>query len=238
MNPLSLVKAFIVILPPDVASGGGGAMSMLTGGEIIHFQYNPDSYTMSGSASFPSTPVPSAPNAAPAQFLGTNPRDITVEIFLDDAGFPPRDVERDIKRLFACLTPHSSSLKGAPSPPVVIFGWGISPMPQFPMILTSVNVSVIRFGITGRAGRAKVRLSGKEILLTLPGTNPTSGSIDARSTHVVVEGDTLPAIAFREYRNPGLWRAIAEMNKIDDPMRLPSGTRLLIPSVEEAGVYA
>jgi len=31
------------------------------------------------------------------------------------------------------------------------------------------------------------------------------------------------------------WRPIAERNGIDDPMRLPAGTSLLIPAAEELG---
>lgn len=234
--PFSLTRAYMVILPPSAASGS--ATAMITGGDLIPFQYNPDSYKMRGSASFPSTPVPSAPNAPPTQFRGTQPRQISIEVFLDAEGFPPRDVEEDVKKLFACLTPHPSTRQGAPSPPVVMFGWGASPMPAFKAVLTSLDVTFNRFGITGKASRATCQISAKEFLDAVQGTNPTSGAIDARSTHVVISGESLPLIAFREYRDPNLWRAIAEVNGIDDPMRIRSGTRLLIPSVEEAEVYA
>jgi nucleoid-associated protein YgaU len=54
--------------------------------------------------------------------------------------------------------------------------------------------------------------------------------------HTVVAGDSLPSIAWREYGDPTLWRPIAERNGIDDPMRLPAGTALLIPAAEELGV--
>jgi nucleoid-associated protein YgaU len=57
-------------------------------------------------------------------------------------------------------------------------------------------------------------------------------------THTVVEGDSLQSIAYAEYGNPGLWRAVAEVNGIDDPMRPPTGASLLLPSPEEAGALA
>jgi len=47
-------------------------------------------------------------------------------------------------------------------------------------------------------------------------------------------GDSLPAVAYREYGNPNLWRALAEANGVDDPLRLRPGTSLLVPSRSDA----
>ena len=53
-----------------------------------------------------------------------------------------------------------------------------------------------------------------------------------------VAGDTLAGIAYAEYGNPNLWRAVAELNHIDDPMRLRPGQRLMLPTVETLGARA
>jgi nucleoid-associated protein YgaU len=50
----------------------------------------------------------------------------------------------------------------------------------------------------------------------------------------MVEGDTLQSIAYRELGRPAYWRAIAELNGIDDPLRMTAGTTLLIPSRADA----
>ena len=50
----------------------------------------------------------------------------------------------------------------------------------------------------------------------------------------MIDGDTLQSVAYRELGKPTYWRAIAELNDIDDPMRLAPGTTLLIPSVADA----
>ena len=68
----------------------------------------------------------------------------------------------------------------------------------------------------------------------IPSTNPTSGAITTRRTRTAVEGDTLQSIAFQEYDDPNRWRALAEVNKIDDPMRLKAGTVLAVPEWREA----
>jgi nucleoid-associated protein YgaU len=57
----------------------------------------------------------------------------------------------------------------------------------------------------------------------------------ARKVHTVVAGDSLASVAWREYGDPTLWRAIAERNGIDDPMRLPAGKTLLVPAADELG---
>ena len=51
---------------------------------------------------------------------------------------------------------------------------------------------------------------------------------------MISEGDTLQSIATSEYGNPNLWRGLATFNDIDDPLRLKLGTRILVPTREEA----
>jgi nucleoid-associated protein YgaU len=64
-------------------------------------------------------------------------------------------------------------------------------------------------------------------------TNPTSGGPAGRKRHIVSHGDSLPLIAARSYGHPGLWRAVADANGIDDPFRMTPGRALLLPSVTE-----
>ena len=51
------------------------------------------------------------------------------------------------------------------------------------------------------------------------------------TTRLVKRGDTLSSIAGEVYRNPALWRVIAEANLLDDPRQLQVGLRLNIPKV-------
>jgi nucleoid-associated protein YgaU len=46
---------------------------------------------------------------------------------------------------------------------------------------------------------------------------------------VVGSGDRLDAIAAARYNDPAQWRRVAQANKLDDPRRLPIGSRLTIP---------
>jgi nucleoid-associated protein YgaU len=51
------------------------------------------------------------------------------------------------------------------------------------------------------------------------------------TTRTVRRGDSLTSIAAEVYRNPALWRVVAEANRIDDPLRLAAGTKLSIPKL-------
>lgn len=42
-------------------------------------------------------------------------------------------------------------------------------------------------------------------------------------------GESLSSIAAREYNDPSQWRAIADANGIDNPLKLPAGTPLAVP---------
>jgi hypothetical protein len=66
------------------------------------------------------------------------------------------------------------------------------------------------------------------------GQNPTSHAVNSRRVHTMIDGDTLQSVAYRELGKPAYWRAIADLNGIDDPLRLPAGTVLLIPSLADA----
>jgi len=50
------------------------------------------------------------------------------------------------------------------------------------------------------------------------------------SIHTVKDGDTLQSISFRYYRNEFYWYIIADVNEVDNPFFLETGTQLIIPN--------
>jgi nucleoid-associated protein YgaU len=100
-------------------------------------------------------------------------------------------------------------------------------------VVNSVSARYTRFDSNGQAIRAVVTVVLQEVLPTLVRQNPTSGARGAKSTHLVLEGDTLASIATAEYGDPNAWRSIADANGIDDPFRVRAGRRLLVPSLRE-----
>ena len=54
---------------------------------------------------------------------------------------------------------------------------------------------------------------------------------DWTKMHVVLQGETLPAIAYQYYSDATLWRPLAVSNAIDNPRALFAGQQLTIPAL-------
>ena len=124
--------------------------------------------------------------------------------------------------------PAQSYEQDTPQPPTVNFQWGNGI--DFTGFLQQVQVVYTMFApADGTPLRAIATISLHSIPDDPQGTNPTSGGISGRRSALLEDCDGLAAIAYREYGDPGLWRGIAIANGIEDPARIPVGSRLLVP---------
>lgn len=200
----------------------------------IKFKFNPKEYTIQKNAEWKRSASKSAVPAAKAEFTGSGPRSMSLEMFLDATDSASGDVTKDIEALFKCLIPTKESIHAKkPSPPNVRFRWGEAGE-NFLAYIKSVSAKYTLFRTDGKPIRAACTVSLEEFPEPADSQNPTSGSLETHRSRTVVAGDTLASIAYGEYQNPTKWRIIAEANEIDDPMRLSIGTRLLIPPLDGA----
>jgi nucleoid-associated protein YgaU len=188
--------------------------------------------TIAKTANWKRNPATLAKKAAPAQFIGAEPCKLTVEMFFDATSSQDGSVVETVEQLFSCCVPTDKALgQKKPSPPIVVLHWG--PISSFPAFITSVSAKYTLFNGKGLPIRALVSVAMEE----QPGEpfrqNPTSGSADVRRVHRTVAGDTLASVAYAEYGDPAQWRALAAYNGIDDPLRMTTGTTLLLPAPEE-----
>jgi nucleoid-associated protein YgaU len=138
-------------------------------------------------------------------------------------------------------TPGSHPLPPPMIMPLLTFSWNkfdpglkfVNPSGQAVLVLAKVDVSYIRFDAEGKATRAKVTLGCKIPPSALKGTNPTSGGRPDRRGHLVTAGEDLPSIARANYGSPAYWRHLAELNRVDDPLRVRPGDRLYVPAFAE-----
>lgn len=231
-----LEKAYLVVVaPPTPATKAPPLSDVLgqakAGGEgEIKFAFNPNEFTISKTASWERTPQRGATTTAMPQFTGSEPASMTLEVFFDAGESSSPTVAKDVQRLLDTVTPLPKTISAnKPSPPWVVFGWG--KFMSFVAIVKQVSAKYTMFRPDGTPIRAAVTLNLEEIPTDPPPKqNPTSGALTASRTHQVVAGDSLPSIAQREYGNPNRWRDLADANGIDDPMRLPPGTNLLVPN--------
>ncbi len=141
----------------------------------------------------------------------------------------PRTVMDDLKKLVSLCEAYSSGLfSRAGSPPLVMLLWGQFASPL--MYITELEADITRFAPDGTPLKAVGKLELRQYPSTSSGTNPTSGGLAPELAETVLQGDTLAHLAYRTYENPLTWRDIAEHNRVDDPLRIAAGRRMLLPS--------
>jgi phage tail protein X len=224
----SLVKATLAIHEPPIG------LIMALGEKItdVDFQFNPTQVTLTKSSQWMTRTSPKFRFASIPQFSGADPYQMQLQIFLDSSMEPSGTTVQDSVEslLSACEVTLASIAADQPCTPWVFFQWGSFSTASFIAYIDSVTATYTMFNQSGTPIRATCDISITQIPLLTAGQNPTSGALDAHRTHRVMAGDTLQSLAWREYGDATAWRAIAQANGIDDPMRLESGTELLIPA--------
>ncbi|MBU6535552.1 LysM peptidoglycan-binding domain-containing protein [Streptomyces sp. NPDC057245] len=227
----SLVRANLAIHEPPTGD------STTPGGLIkrFPFEFNPAQLSISQRTQWVATPTAAVREAAKPEFQGAEPREMTLEIFLDSSMKPDGNtVMKKVESLLVCCEVTAKSLAAKqPSPPWVVFEWGSFSTARFTAYVSSIETQYTLFGTTGVPIRATCQVALVEIPGPTQGQNPTSGALTAQRVHRVVAGDSLQSLAWSEYGSANAWRVIAEANGIDDPSRLPTGIELMLPATEE-----
>ncbi|MGV9712395.1 CIS tube protein [Gordonia sp. NPDC003424] len=215
----------------EATKAPGGAKP---GGQLgsIAFQFNPREVTMTKAAKWESKPAKNAAKAGAAEFMGAQPCTLSLEMFLDATAKHDSAVVKGVDRLMSCCVPTQSTT-GTPKamPPLVVFKWG--GLTSFPGFITKVTAKFTLFAADGTPLRATCNVDIEEMPGGKGGQNPTSRAASARRMHVLLAGESLATLAHREYGNPVHWRAIAQFNGIDDPMRIPAGTVIRLPGIDD-----
>ena len=226
---VTMQKATLKLYAPEPAPGGSKPGAPLG---ALEFQFNPKEVTIAKTAKWERKPAKGSKTAGPPEFSGADPCKLTLEMFFDATATQDGAVVEAVEKLFACCVPTEESQgKKKPSPPLVVLHWG--KVSSFASFVTSVSAKYTLFSADGMPIRAVCSVAMEE----MPGEpfkqNPTSGGYDVRRVHRTVAGDTLASVAFSEYGDPTRWRPLAAFNGIDDPMRVPVGTTLMLPTPEE-----
>jgi hypothetical protein len=196
----------------------------------LTFMFNPTEYRLSQSVSV--TRHPSKTKAGGTlEYMGTSALTVTMQLFFDDFASLKGDVTPKISKLMLWQQPQE---KGKKPPPLVKFSWGNEQLKNFQGVITQLNISYTVFAKDGTPLQAKVDLTLEGTDEKSYGKNPTSHAVDMRRVHTVTEGETIQSVAYDELGQPGYWRAIADANGIDDPLRVRPGRALLIPSAADA----
>ena len=213
----------------------------------ITVQFNPNAYTVAKAVTWsPETGAGSAVaggggaspaagaqndrrlNAPKLAFGGGAPRALTLQLFFDVTEDP---VVTDVRVLTNPIVKLTRIESGQDGPPVCLVKWGPETVQgsDFPFrgVVTNLSQNFTLFRSTGEPVRASLTVTFTEAIDEEADRHETDPEL---TTHVVKRGDSLSSIAGKHYRDPTRWRDIAAANRIDDPLRLPIGKRLSIPS--------
>ncbi|HEV2372546.1 MAG TPA: hypothetical protein VGS19_10280 [Streptosporangiaceae bacterium] len=216
--------------------------AVLTGsdGTVLPCQFNPTTVSISKTSTWSHQPSRGSPKAPKPQFVGTGPEQLRAKLLFDSfdtMGGKGGPVAVAVSQLldWTCV-PAASYESATPQPPTVTFRWGTAV--NFTGFLKQVQAEYTMFSPAGLPVRATANIVIQRVPDDPQGTNPTSGGIIGRRSAVLGECDCLATVAQAEYGDPGMWRAIAVANGIEDPARVPVGTRLLVPPRTQAALLS
>lgn len=209
----------------------------IEGGTVIECLFNPKDYTVTKTNAWEAKATPGASAARP-QYGGGQPYEMQLQLLFDASllgqGGAVAAATKQLFQMMEATKGEGAGHGGARNtrrPPTVKFIWGH--FISFEAFAKSLTVQYQLFAPDGQPLRADVKLSLIQADAGPPkGQNPTTRSDDSLGTHVIREGDSLQAIAYRAYGDPTRWRTLAEANDIDDPGALRRGQLLAIPRLE------
>jgi hypothetical protein len=207
----------------------------VSGPTELYTDFNPGEYTIAKSSTWNRPQMKGGKQTGKPEFAGANAQTLQMELLFDDF-MSGGSVAKSVAALLEWVKPTDDSVKKKkPQPPIIVFEWGSNPaLTSFRGYVKQVSAKYILFDGSGKPLRATANVTLEEVPVPPGKTNPTSGSIHGRRTHVLVAGDSLASIAWHEYEDPTLWRGLAAFNGIDDPLRVRPGATLLVPTADEA----
>jgi LysM repeat protein len=205
----------------------------------IDCYFNPTEYSISKSNEWKYDKVTGA-NFPPAQFGGGAPRELQLSLLLDVSLLKEGTVRSTTDKLFKMMEVPGGQGAGGPKsvPPFVTFLWGQET--TFKAVCTQLTVAYKLFRPNGDPIRADVKMTLKQAVTASSASshgankphNPTTRANAGHGVHTVKDGDTLPSIAYQTYGDATVWRAIADVNGVENPLHLRRGTSLSLPKLD------
>lgn len=200
-------------------------------GQEFSVLFNPTEYTIDDASKW--TDQDRMGQKPELQYTGGDRKKLSMELFFDT--YENRaDVREHTSRIASLLVFNREMHR----PPKATLSWGTGapggPHADFPFtgVLESLKQQFTLFLGDGTPVRAKLTVAFLEFTLPqeeLKQNEPNSP--DHTKAYVVKAGDTVSGIASIFYRDPRLWRAIAEQNGIENPRMLIPGQTLSIPRI-------
>lgn len=188
--------------------------------------FNPSEYSLDIGNNFQETALPGLDNPI-IQFVNGNIRTLSMDL-LFDTWTDKKGVDVSLSTdKFADMLSIDADVH---APPRVEFKWG---RVVFKAVIESWSQRFTMFNADGLPVRANVSVAFKQYRPISEQVNdPRRNSADTTKKRELIAGDSLSAMAAREYGHPREWRRIARHNRIEDPRSLVAGMILVLPPIE------
>jgi hypothetical protein len=227
LGATALGKLTIVVLDPVSVPG-------FAGGTTFEAAFNPTDYSVDRETKFAEVDIPGL-DAPVLQYVRGGGDMVNLELFFDITDLMVDGQVGDgssVRTTF--VAPLERLMLQDPklhAPPRVQLLWG-STVIQASAVATSLQVTYTLFDVLGRPVRATAKMVFRQATSAAQQLGEMAlRSPDKTNVATVREGDTLPAIAFREYGDAAQWRAIATANDIANPLAMVPGTSLVVPRI-------
>jgi len=211
-------------------------------GTPLRVNFNPTEYTLNKAAQIAEVTIPGLDSPI-LQFVRGQTETLSLDLFFDTTESGMDDNATSVTTLTDRFYQLVKIDGKTHAPPICFFSWG----DQFPgqrnyestgsqqrhgfkCVVDSVRQRFTLFSSQGVPLRATLTVSLKEYkTLAEQIAELNKQSPDHTRVHVVQSGETLSRIAAASYNDPAQWRAVADENRLDDPLHLPPGTILSLP---------
>ena len=201
-------------------------------GDLVEVQFNPEEYSVQRQNHFAAIPVPGLRSPL-LQFVNGELQTLEMELLVDTLeahAVGSRVVNakgQDVRKLTQKIVGLLDIDRTLHAPPPVVFAWGSL---SFTCVLTKVSQRFIMFAADGTPLRARLQVSLSELVSPTEEVRQTKReTADYSKVHVVGDGESLALIAHQHFGDPRLWRPLALLNQVDNPLALTPGQPLLIP---------
>jgi hypothetical protein len=189
--------------------------------------FNPTDYTRARSNNY--NRAQAAGTSRPSTSSGSgNPDQLTIAFFFDGTGVvgDPGPVTERVSDFLDLMKYRGDQHK----PRYLWVRWG--PL-DFRGVMKTASANFTLFDREGRPLRAKVNAAFEEVVEDRERVNTESASSpDLHRVWRVREHEGLDAIAYEAYGDPAFWRALAEVNRLENPRALVPGQLLQLPPKE------
>lgn len=194
--------------------------------QVVKFMFNPYEYTISKSNTWQDKPV-IGQNLPLVTFQqgGAQTLNLTLHFDSQDTGGDVRKYTEALWKMMLIDTTKKNASSGKGEPPPVMFEWGKL---HFKAIITQMSQKFTLFKETGVPLRCTVEISLRQYLDEAdiaPQTQGQTGGGQTPSSTTKTQGERLDHIAAK---NKTSHREVAAANNINNPNKVPTGTKLKV----------